>query len=42
MPLGFLPTHLLCQVGCNATQTIETQHRTFNEFSNLTEKGMKC
>ena len=42
MPIGSPPPHLLGQVGSNATQTIKTQHRAFNEFSNLTEKGMKC
>lgn len=42
MPLGSTPPHLLGQVGCNATQTTETPYGAFSEFSNLTEKGMKC
>jgi len=42
MPLGSLPTHLSRQVGCNATQTIETPYGAFNEFSNLIEMGIKC
>ena len=42
MPLGSIPTHLFDQVGSNAALIQETPHRAFSEFSNLTEKRMKC
>ena len=42
MPIGSPPPHLLGQVGSNAALILETPHRAFCEFSNLTEKRMKC
>jgi hypothetical protein len=42
MPLGSTPPHLFGQVRSNAALILKTPHKAFSEFSNLTEKGMKC